>query len=350
MSRKQILAFLLSITILVIVGCGVTSGGGGGSSSNPALAVKQLSNAIQWAQVNPSGTIVGLNTTRVADSGYKYEGGFIQDRNVKLSPYVMAKHEITYAQWREVYDWAVSDNYYTFANAGQQGFGTSATENHPVTCVTWRDCIVWCNAYTEMAYGNDSQCVYLDSSDNVLRDATQWVETQVSTVNMVGKKGYRLPTEAEWEYAARWQGADSTNALDYGGFYLTAPDSLSGATQNYFWNNPNNTVGWSSDNSGLETHAVGQKQANALGLYDMAGNVWEWCFDESEKNSDPTGNYTNPIVHHHGYRAWHITRGGSYHTQPKNCVVSYSCSCVPSNDAPWDSSKDLVGFRVAYSR
>ena len=88
------------------------------------------------------------------------------------------------------------------------------------------------------------------------------------------KKGFRLPTAAEGEYAARWQGSDSTNAAQYGDVWLTKVNSASGAKDK--WNTAETgEVAWYSGNSDSKTHPVGEKRKNALGLHDMSGNVRE---------------------------------------------------------------------------
>ena len=162
----------------------------------------------------------------------------------------------------------------------------------------------------------------------------------------MSKKGYRLPTEAEWEYAARWQGNDNTNAEKYGEVWLTKLNRASGAKAD--WNNADETkaVAWYGDNSDSKTHPVGEKRKNALGLHDMSGNVWEWCFDGYDAN--PRANdaaYTSGgfVVDPQGAGSGsiRIERGGGVHNYAESCVVGWR-----GNSSPGYVSVAL-GFRVA---
>jgi sulfatase modifying factor 1 len=130
-------------------------------------------------------------------------------------------------------------------------------------------------------------------------------------------KTYRLPTEAEWEYAAR--GGNKS-----GGFLYSGSNDIA-------------EVGWSSVNSGGKTHPVGQKQPNELGLCDMTGNVWEWCsdwYDDYYYNSSST---RNPQGASQG--TFRVIRGGSWDSTPLLCRATYRSTLVPS------SSYGPVGFR-----
>ena len=287
----------------------------------------------------PASGITGMDPDPASLPGTRdyWKGVFREGRKVKLSPYKLGKTEVPYKLWKEVYDWATGKGY-TFANEGLKGKLGSGTEKDPVTWVSWRDCIVWCNAYTQKMNTADTECVYRKKDDHtaVLKDATDGAACDAAYAEM-GKKGYRLPTEAEWEYAARWQGSDSTNADKYGEVWLTKLNSASGAKGK--WDtSETGEVAWYGEDWWLgKTHPVGKKRANALGLHDMSGNVWEWCFDWYDNIE--VGDVTDPQGAASGRKR--VIRGGSWGNDVEYCLVGFR------NDNEPDGFDSFVGFRWA---
>jgi formylglycine-generating enzyme required for sulfatase activity len=154
--------------------------------------------------------------------------------------------------------------------------------------------------------------------DNLPVENVSWddVQTFISRLNEATGKNYRLPTEAEWEYAAR--GSNQSQAYKYSG------------------SNNIGDVAWYYNNSGDKTHPVGKKRANELGLYDMSGNVREWCQDwygsysQSQQNN-PTGPF---------YGSNRIGRGGSWNYNEVGCRIAARGSNAS------DYSYHNLGFRL----
>ena len=137
--------------------------------------------------------------------------------------------------------------------------------------------------------------------DNLPVENVSWDDCQefINKLNRITGKTFRLPTEAEWEYAAR--GGKKSRGYQYSG------------------SNNLSDVAWYKDNSGSKTHAVGSKQANELGIYDMTGNVWEWCQDWYDKYS--SSSQTNPTGANSG--SSRVFRGGSWYITAGGCRSSY---------------------------
>ena len=190
--------------------------------------------------------------------------------SVTLSSYYICKYEVTQALWRAV----MGSNPSKFKG-----------DNLPVEQVSWNDC-----------------------------------QTFINRLNNYTGRNFRLPTEAEWEFAAR--GGNYSRHYKYSG-------------SNYI-----SDVAWYCDNSGNRTHPVGTKQANELGLYDMSGNVWEWCSDRygsysSYSQSNPTGATS-------GFGR--VERGGNWCGLARYCCSSHRSYYAPGN------SFDGLGLRLVLSQ
>ena len=202
---------------------------------------------------------------------------------VTLSPFSMAKYVVTYAKWVEVKDWA-ERNGYSFNTPGNIGSEKdwhshgNVNETHPVTKITWYDAILWCNAVSEME--GRIPCYYT-SSENYRSGK---IDIQNNSVNWEAN-GYRLPTEAEWEYACR---ANTITIYSFG-------ESIGSSDANY------------NSNEGGTT-PVGRYAPNQWGLFDMHGNVCEWCWDW--KGAYSTSSESNPLGPSVGW--YRIIRGGSW--------------------------------------
>jgi len=161
-----------------------------------------------------------------------------------VSAFQIARFETTWAEWKAVRAWAVANGYTDLANVGE-----GSADNHPVRNVSWYDAAKWLNAKSQM---EGFMPVY--SVNGTTYKAGQSIPAQSTSAN-----GYRLPSEKEWEWAAR--GGESSQNYTYSG------------------SNDINLVGWYSLNAAGGTKVVGSKDANEIGLYDMSGNLAEWCFD-----------------------------------------------------------------------
>ena len=211
--------------------------------------------------------------------------------NVSVSSFYIGKYEVTQKEWVAV----MGSNPSRFQRGkkiggflGIGGMKILNSDSLPVENISWYDAVEFCNKLSEI---EGFTPVYTINERNVICD---W-----------NADGYRLPTEAEWEFAAR--GGNKSKGFKYSG------------------SNNINEVAWYGANSGKITHIVGTKQPNELGLYDMSGNVWEWCWNWLDPYT--IDRKTNPIGNDTGLNR--IKRGGSNNQAIEYSTVSYRDSYNP---------------------
>jgi formylglycine-generating enzyme required for sulfatase activity len=198
--------------------------------------------------------------------------------NVYISAFYMDTNLVSYSLWQTVYDAATTFDGYSFVNAGA---GKGA--NYPVETVDWYDCVKWCNARSQLA--GLTPVYYTDAG---FTQVYKTGETNAVYVNWAAN-GFRLPTEAEWEKAAR--GGLSGRRFPWGNRIDENQANYVGETNNYSYDlGPNNYNAIGSAGGTLPyTSPVGSFDMNGYGLYDMAGNVIEWCWDWYAATPYPTG-------------------------------------------------------------
>ena len=251
---------------------------------------------------------------------------------ISLSGFYMDIYETSWAQWLEVYEWATNIGGYAFADPGE-----GKATNHPVQSVSWFECVKWCNARSEKEgrtpayYTSPSKTEVYKTDDLALTEAcVDW-----------SCNGYRLPTEAEWEKAAR--GGLAGNRFPWGTTISNSLANYSSDTNAYSYDigpitGPHPIFGVGDVPF---TSPTGSFATNGYGLYDMAGNVWEWCWDWNEG-----GYYTNcPPADPHGPLSGTVrmARGGSFEDNADSCRSSKRGSPDPG------STSQNTGFRTVIS-
>lgn len=230
--------------------------------------------------------------------------------------------EVPYTLWKRVWKWAVSNQYcldlspgYTFNRDGDMGSMDAGSTSHeagePATDLTWQDAVLWCNALTELE--GRRPAYYTDASlTTVLREIQgRYLPADYNRLYAVQvdwtADGYRLPTPAEWAYAA----TSGSGSLDF---------SAGSA--------------WTAANSSHRTHACGALAANTFGLRDTAGHVWEWVWDTPNASAG-----YDPVT-----QTGHTVLGGDFRHPSDPAAGSY----LPYGEEPMEGSP-TIGFRFVRS-
>ena len=216
----------------------------------------------------------------ITDQMVAIPGGLIELRDdrtkqkwtVRIEPFLFAKFPVT------------QDFYFEIT---KETPGTFKGDRRPVETVTWKEAVIFCNSLSEKT-GLKSCYSLSDDKEEIIFDRTA--------------NGFRLPTEAEWEYACK----AGTKEIRYGELDF---------------------IGWYKDNSERTTHNVGLKEPNAWGLYDMLGNVWEWCSDLYDTEE---------------YGSYRIFRGGGWNDEERSVMAT-----TRRRSHPLKFKIDDLGFRIA---
>ena len=306
--NRWIAALAVMVLVFAVAGCSDPSSGGS----------ENLSGAGNSSGNIPEGFVKVKGTTITGSESWTPTSDvFVSGRSITIPDMYVCDHEVTQAEYEKYCKYGSS------SPSSSLGDG----DNYPAYYVNWYDAIVYCNLRSineglTPAYkiGEETDPAkwsgIVGDSANGYCGPSESNDTWNALTYDKEANGYRLPTEAEWDYIAREAGTSTTT--------YSGSDTI-------------DDIAWYSSNSSSKTHEVKGKNANSLGIYDMSGNVWEWCYDWYGKVSSTiadTGASSGSS---------RVICGGSWDYSASSCAVSYRDYSYPYHRVY------IYGFRVVRS-